>query len=91
MSPEIVGIILAALFGGGGIAALVSAVLSKRQLDASAMATWSTVWNENLDMLRTEVNTLRDRVTVLEAELMAEQERNRVLTTLLIEHRIDLP
>ena len=91
MTPELIGVIIVALAGGGGIAAVINAVYSKKTVTADAMATWSTVWNENLTVLRDEIGALRDRVAVLEGALEEEQAYNKLLTAVLIENRIDLP
>lgn len=89
MSPEIIGIAIAALFSGGGLAAVYTALQSRKTVDADAMQTWSSVWNENLNVLRKEIESLRDRVNALERELSIAEERNRALSAILIENRID--
>ena len=91
MAPELIGIVIAATFGGGGLAAVYTALQSRKTVDADAMQTWSTVWNENLNELRREIGTLRGRVTALERELSVAEERNRILTAVLVENRIDIP
>jgi cell division protein FtsB len=91
VAPELIGIVVAAMFGGGGLAAVYTALQSRKTVDADAMQTWSKVWNENLNELRREVGKLRERVNVLEAELTVAEERNRILTTVLIENRIAVP
>jgi hypothetical protein len=91
MAPELIGIVIAAMFGGGGLAAVYTAVQSRKTVDADVMQTWSTVWNENLNELRREIGGLRERVTVLESDLSASEERNRILTAVLVENRIEIP
>lgn len=84
MQPETVGLIAAAIFGSGGIGAIVNAWITKRSADADALATWSTVWHANLDRLEA-------RIEELERDLAEERRHRRMLETLLIESRIPLP
>jgi hypothetical protein len=91
MTPELLGILVAGMLGSGGIVAVVSAWSSRKEVDANAMQTWSTVWNENLQSMRIEVNNLRERVTALETELDREQAYSHRLIQQLTKHNIPLP
>ena len=91
VTPELVGVILAALFSGGGIAGLVMAFSTSKTASAQATETLSGVWLENIDRLTSDLDKLRARVATLEKDLSASKERERILITLLHENRIDLP
>lgn len=91
MDPQTVGLLIAALFGGGGITALVQTFTTRKTAEADATATLSGVWMENLERLDKDIKALRERVAHLEQELAVTQERERVLRTILIENRIDIP
>lgn len=84
MDANTVGLLIAAVFGGGGITALVQTFTTRRTAEADATATLSGVWLENINRLQGDLTELRKRVAVL------EQER-AMYRALLIEHRIDIP
>lgn len=97
-NPTIIGIVLASLGSLSGIAALITAVSRRRTVESEALQTLSGVWNTNLDQLSHRMDALeqdnralRSRVSILERELAAAEERNRVLVAVLTENRIDLP
>lgn len=91
MNAETIGLVIAALFSGGGIAALVNTFTTRKTAEADATATLSAVWLENITRLQQDVTELRARVALLEADLAKAHERERILRTVLYEHRIDLP
>lgn len=84
MDASTVGLIIGALFGGGGITALVQTFTTRKTAEADATATLSGVWIDNIERLQRDLDTVRKRVAIL------ERERSMYLA-LLIEHRIPVP
>jgi len=89
----VAGVIIGAVLGSQGIASILRARYEKVHSDTDAMSTWNAVWVGNLalmkkeiDDLHTEADELKSRVVALERALEREQRRNRLLSTLLIEH-----
>ena len=84
MNATTLGIIAAAIFGSGGVGAMLSALISKRKTDADSLGVLSGVWHS-------ELHRLEARVDSLEKDLAQERNRRRVLEALLVENRIPIP
>lgn len=90
--------LLVLLIGAGGIGGLSSAIVTvirarseNKHQDAETMAVVSDVYGETIATLRVDILDLRQRVATLETERDAMASRNRILTALLIEHKIPVP
>ena len=90
--------LLVLLIGAGGVGGVSSAIVTvvrarseNQKQGAETMAIVSDVYGETIATLRADILDLRQRIDTLETERAAVVARNRMLTALLVEHKIPVP